>query len=100
MKVVVKTDTFDKWLRKLKDIRAKAKVLFRIQKLEKDGHYGDSKSVGSGIIEMRIHYGKGYRLYVKEKENSIIILLVGGDKSTQEKDIAKAKTIWKSIKKK
>ena len=100
MKVVVKTDTFDKWLKKLKDIRAKAKVLFRIQKLEKDGHYGDSKPVGDGITEIRIHYGKGYRLYVKEKETNIVILLVGGDKSTQGKDIAKAKEIWKSIKNK
>lgn len=95
---VEKTTEFDKWLRKLKDIRAKAKILFRIQKLEQDGHFGDCKPVGDGISEMRINYSKGYRIYFKEKYGKVIILLVGGNKSTQEKDIKKAKEIWKIIK--
>ncbi len=95
---IEKTVEFDKWIRKLKDIRAKAKILFRIQKLETDEHFGDCKPVGGGIIEMRINYAKGYRVYFKEKENKIIILLIGGEKSSQQKDIKKAKEIWINLK--
>lgn len=98
MIVTEKTSEFDKWIRKLKDIRAISKILFRIQKLETDGHFGDCKSVGDGISEMRINYAKGYRIYFKEKDNKIVILLIGGDKSGQQMDIEKAKKIWKRIK--
>jgi len=98
MIVTEKTSEFDKWIRKLKDIRAKSKILFRIQKLETDEHFGDCKSVGDGISEMRINYAKGYRIYFKEKDNKIVILLIGGDKSSQQMDIEKAKKIWKRIK--
>jgi putative addiction module killer protein len=93
-----KTSEFDKWIRKLKDIRAKAKILFRIQKLETDEHFGDCKPVGDGIREMRINYAKGYRVYFKEKGNKIVVLLIGGEKSTQQSDIKKAKEIWNRIK--
>ncbi len=99
MIVIEKTSEFDKWIRKLKDIRAKSKILFRIQKLETDEHFGDCKTVGDGISEMRISYAKGYRVYFKEKESKIVILLIGGDKSSQQKDIEKAKKIWYKIKK-
>lgn len=85
-------------MRKLKDLRAKAKILFRIQKLENDEHFGDCKSVGDGITELKINYAKGYRIYFKEKKGKIIILLIGGDKSTQQTDIEKAKEIWEKIK--
>ena len=95
---IEKTHEFDRWLRKLKDIRAKSKIIFRIQKLENDEHFGDTKSVGDGIRELRINYAKGYRVYFKLKDKRIIILLIGGDKSTQQKDIEKAKKIWKTIK--
>jgi putative addiction module killer protein len=95
---IEKTTEFDKWLRKLNDITAKAKILFRIQKLEKNEHFGDCKPVGDGIIELKINYAKGYRVYFKEKDGKIIILLMGGDKSTQQKDIDKAKEIWKKLK--
>lgn len=71
-----KTKEFDRWLRKLKDLRAKAKILFRIQKIETDGHFGDCKPVGEGISEMRINYAKGYRVYFKEKDGKIILLLI------------------------
>ncbi|MDN5204123.1 type II toxin-antitoxin system RelE/ParE family toxin [Fulvivirgaceae bacterium BMA10] len=98
MLITKKTPEFDKWIRKLKDIRAKSKILFRIQKLETDEHFGDCKPVGNGISEMRINYAKGYRVYFKEKDNKVVILLVGGDKSTQQKDIEKAKKIWNRIK--
>ena len=95
---IEKTDEFDKWLKKLKDLRAKAKILFRIQKLESEEHFGDAKFVGQGIRELRINYAKGYRVYFKEKNGKIIILLIGGDKSTQQKDIQKAKEIWRKLK--
>ncbi|TXK71800.1 type II toxin-antitoxin system RelE/ParE family toxin [Mesonia sp. HuA40] len=98
MIIIKKTSEFDKWIRKLKDIRAKSKILFRIQKLETDEHFGDCKPVGDGISEMRINYAKGYRVYFKEKDDKIVILLIGGDKSTQQKDIEKAKKIWNRIK--
>jgi putative addiction module killer protein len=84
-------------LRKLSDLKAKAKILFRIQKLENDEHFGDCKSVGDGIKELRINFAKGYRIYFKEKDEKIVILLVGGDKSSQDKDIKKAKEIWKKL---
>ena len=98
MIITERTTEFDKWIRKFKDIRAKSKILFRIQKLETDEHFGDCKPVGDGISEMRINYSKGYRLYFKEKDNKIVILLIGGDKSSQQKDIEKAKKIWSKIK--
>jgi putative addiction module killer protein len=96
---IEKTTEFDKWLRKLKDLKAKAKILFRIQKLEKDGHFGDCKPVGDGIRELRINFAKGYRVYFKEKDGRVILLLIGGDKSTQQRDIVKAKDIWRKLKK-
>ena len=99
MYIIEKTEEFDKWLRKLKDLRAKAKILFRIQKIENDEHFGDCEAVGNGIRELRVDYAKGYRVYFKESDGRIIILLIGGDKSTQQKDIAKAKEVLKRIKK-
>ena len=96
---IEKTNEFDKWLKKLNDFKAKAKILFRIQKLETDEHFGDCKTVDEGIREMRINFAKGYRVNVKEKDGKIIVLLIGGDKSTQQKDIAKAKEIWKKLNK-
>ena len=96
---IEKTEEFDKWVRKLNDLRAKAKILFRIQKLENDEHFGDFKPVGNGINELKINYAKGYRIYYKETDGKIIILLIGGDKSTQQKDIEKAFQIWNKLKK-
>ena len=99
MYFIEKTVEFDKWLRKLKDLKAKAKILFRVQKVETDEHFGDCKPVGDGISELKINYAKGYRVYFKEKDGKIILLLIGGDKSTQQKDIKKAKEIWRNLKK-
>jgi putative addiction module killer protein len=97
MFLIKKTTEFDKWLRKLKDIRAKAKILIRIQKLENDEHFGDCESVGEGIRELKINYAKGYRVYFKEIDGKVIILLIGGDKSTQQQDIEKAKEIMNTL---
>jgi len=96
---IEKTIEFDKWLRKLKDLKSMAKILFRIQKIENDGHFGDCKPVGNGIKELRVNFAKGYRVYFKEKDGKIIILLVGGEKSSQQNDIKKAKEIWNNLKK-
>jgi putative addiction module killer protein len=96
---IEKTTEFDKWLRKLNNLKAKARILLRIQKLENDEHFGDCKPVGDGIQEMRVNFAKGYRVYFKENNGKIIVLLIGGDKSTQQKDIKKAKEIWEKLKK-
>ena len=72
--------------------------MFRIQKLETEEHFGESKAVGNGLSELKINYAKGYRIYFKEKDGKIIVLLIGGDKSTQQKDIEKAKEIWSKLK--
>ena len=98
MYFIEKTSEFDRWLRKLKDLRAKAKILLRVQKLEQDEHYGEWKPVGDGIKELKINYAKGYRVYFKEKDGKIIVLLIGGNKSSQQSDIEKAKEIWKLLK--
>ena len=98
MYFIEKTPEFDKWFKKLNDLRAKAQILLRLQKLEKDEHFGNCEPVGNGIKELKINYAKGYRVYFKEMDGKIIILLIGGDKSKQQKDIEKAKVIWKKLK--
>ena len=98
MYLIEKTDEFDKWFRKLNDLRAKAKILVRIQKIENNEHFGECEPVVEGIREIKIDYAKGYRVYFKEFDGKIIILLAGGDKSTQQKDIEKAKEILNRIK--
>jgi putative addiction module killer protein len=80
---------FDQWIDTLRDRRAAAKVFDRIQRLE-EGNPGDIKSVGGGILEMRINYGPGYRVYYTQRGSVIVLLLCGGDKSTQAKDIRRA----------
>ncbi len=97
MFLLEKTSEFDKWLKKLKDRKAKAKILLRLQRVE-TGNLGDVSSVGEGIEEFRIHYGPGYRIYFRRQGEKILLLLVGGDKSTQESDIKKAKALWNQYK--
>lgn len=86
------TKTFSKWLSKLKDMKGRIAIARRIERME-HGHFGDVKSVGTRISELRITTGPGYRVYFTKKEDRIIILLIGGDKSTQSKDIEKAETL-------
>lgn len=94
---VNKTATFLKWFNKLKDPMAIAFIQSRIDRL-KLGNFGDHKSVGGGIYELRIDTGKGYRVYYAKQEERIYLLTNGGDKTTQQEDIAKAKAIWNAIK--
>lgn len=89
---VIQSDTFAKWLTKLKDQRARAKVLVRIDRLA-HGNPGDVEPVGKGISEMRIDYGPGYRVYFKQRGPVIVVLLCAGTKDTQQQDIDRAKQI-------
>jgi len=92
MKKVRTSSVFDKWLKKLRDSRAIACIHERIDRLA-SGNPGDVEPVGEGISELRIHYGPGYRVYYKDTGKEIIILLCGGDKSTQQANIVRAKKI-------
>ncbi|NVO00541.1 MAG: type II toxin-antitoxin system RelE/ParE family toxin [Geobacteraceae bacterium] len=84
-----KTEHFANWLNNLRDIQAKARVLVRIERLA-SGNAGDVKPVGEGVSEMRINYGSGYRVYFIQRDSELIILLAGGDKSSQSRDIKAA----------
>jgi putative addiction module killer protein len=86
------TETFRKWRTRLKDERARALIASRLDRLAY-GHAGDAESVGDGISELRIHHGPGYRIYYQKRGQTVIILLCGGDKSTQAKDIKTAKRL-------
>lgn len=90
------TEHYAKWFKALKDHMARARIDVRIRRLSL-GNPGDVKPVGEGVSEMRIDYGPGYRVYFLTKGSELILLLIGGDKSTQEKDIAKAKQIAKDV---
>lgn len=89
---LVQSDTFRKWHRKLKDGKAKALIAMRLQRLAL-GHAGYAEPVGEGISELKIGYGPGYRVYYQQRSDTIILLLCGGDKSTQDRDIRAAKQI-------
>ncbi|MGI2946783.1 type II toxin-antitoxin system RelE/ParE family toxin [Vibrio diabolicus] len=95
-KIIHSTPLFDEWLKGLKDPKAKAAVASRVQRL-KFGLYGDCEPVGKGISELRIHIGKGYRVYFKEQDKVITIVLCGGDKKTQTKDIKLAKKLAEDL---
>ena len=90
------TEKFSKWLKKLKDAIAKASITRRIERLE-EGNFGDCKSVGESLFELRINVGKGYRVYFTNINKQILLLLIGGDKSTQEKDIKTAKKMMEEL---
>lgn len=86
---VRKTDVFVTWLNSLRDVRARARILVRVERLVA-GNPGDVRPVGEGVSELRIDYGPGYRVYFKEQRRKIVILLAGGNKQTQRRDIKTA----------
>jgi putative addiction module killer protein len=91
-----KTETFAKWLDGLDDIRARARILVRIERLAA-GNPGDVKPVGEGVSELRIDYGPGYRVYYKKQGRFLIILLAGGDKRTQSRNIKTALRLARNL---
>ena len=93
MTEILQTHEFSKWLKRLKDAAGRARILVRIQRLSLTDNFGDVKSVGDGIFEMRIDFGPGYRLYYAKRDDRLILLLMGGDKSSQQRDIEKAKKL-------
>jgi putative addiction module killer protein len=86
---VRQTEEFSRWLHRLKDDNAAARILVRIRRAEL-GSLGDCRSVGGGVMEMRVDYGPGYRVYFARQGDSIVVLLCGGDKRTQQRDIKRA----------
>lgn len=88
---------FEEWLFGLKDVQVRAKVNARLDRLRL-GNFGDCKSVGSGVFELRINYGPGYRIYFGQDSDTLVILLCGGDKSSQAADIKKANRFWDDYK--
>ena len=93
---VIQTDEFEAWLDGLRDRRAQAQIGKRIVRVQ-SGLLGDVEPVGEGVNELRIHYGPGYRLYFVQRQQVVIILLCGGDKGTQARDIARAKQMAKEV---
>jgi putative addiction module killer protein len=91
-----KTETFAKWLDEIQDIRARARILVRIERLSA-GNPGDVKPVVEGVSELRIDYGPGYRVYYKKQGRKVIILLAGGDKHSQTKDIKTALRLARNL---
>ena len=91
-----KTDLFVQWLDALRDFQGRARVQARIERLAA-GNPGDVEPVGEGVSELRIHYGSGYRVYFKKRGRELIILLAGGDKSTQVKDIKAALRLARNL---
>ncbi len=81
------------WIGHLRDRAGALRLLSRVERLS-EGHLGDCRSVGQGVYELRFHFGPGYRIYFGERGGRLIILLCGGDKDTQQKDISLAKTYW------
>lgn len=96
MNTFFRTDVFAKWLNGLKDAAGKARILVRIRSAEA-GNFGDCEPVGEGVSEMRIHTGPGYRVYFTRRGETIYLLLAGGDKSSQKRDIVLARKLAREL---
>jgi putative addiction module killer protein len=90
--LIQQTDTFSRWLRAMRDLKARAAIIRRLDRV-RGGNLGDVKRVGGGVSEMRLDVGPGYRLYFMRRSNAVILLLCGGDKSSQARDIELAKKL-------
>jgi len=97
LKTIYTTEVFDAWFESLKDKQTSRRIQARIDRAE-EGNFGDHKSVGESVSEMRIHHGPGFRVYFIEREFEIVILLAGGDKSSQSKNIKQAQYIAQQLK--
>ena len=100
MLTIVRSETFARWLRRLRDAQARTRINARLRRVETTGNLGDVQSVGNGIAEMRFHFGPGYRVYFIREGAQIIVLLCGGDKDSQEHDIRRAEQIateWRKV---
>ena len=97
MRSIHSTEVFDAWFEALRDKQAARRIQARIDRVE-EGNFGDCQPVGEGVSEMRIHYGPGYRVYLAQRGADIVILLAGGDKATQNKDIKTALGLAKQLK--
>ena len=84
---------FAEWLESIRDKNTRNRIQMRLDRLE-DGNFGDCASVGAGVFELRLHFGAGYRIYFGEVDDLIVLLLCGGDKSSQARDLARAKNCW------
>ncbi|MES2128119.1 MAG: type II toxin-antitoxin system RelE/ParE family toxin [Pseudomonadota bacterium] len=96
MRAIRTTEVFDAWFGKLKDNYGKAHIQMRIDRAE-EGNFGDYASLGGRLFEMRIHTGPGYRIYFTQRGNELVILLVGGDKSGQPRDLRRARALEKAL---
>ncbi|MBN8473609.1 type II toxin-antitoxin system RelE/ParE family toxin [Sulfuritalea sp.] len=96
MNLFLQSDEFAAWLSGLADLRGKARIARRIEQAEA-GNFGDCEPVGEGVSEMRIHYGPGYRAYFTRRGDVVYLLLLGGDKSTQKRDIKRAKEMARKL---
>ena len=97
MATIIQSETFKTWMQNLRDDRARARIALRLQRLAA-GNAGDAKPIGEGISEMRVDYGPGYRVYFMRRGAVIVVVLCGGDKRAQDRDIKTAKRIaaeWK-----
>jgi putative addiction module killer protein len=97
MFTLLRSSVFDRWFTSLADQKAKARILARLKSAAL-GNFGDCEPVGEGISEMRVHYGPGYRVYVVRNGATVYVLLTGGEKSTQRRDISRAKELAKALK--
>lgn len=95
---IVQSETFVRWIAKLKDRRAVIRINARLRRLTETGNFGDAKALRDGVSEMRIDYGPGYRLYFMRRGSVLVVLLAGGDKSAQDADIIRAVEIAKEWK--
>lgn len=89
MFAIEQTDTYRHWFKNLRDRQARVRIRVRLRRLEA-GHPGDVRHVGGGVMEMRVDYGPGYRVYYCRREQSVVVLLAGGDKGSQVRDIKRA----------